>query len=68
MKEPVRYIITTHRGRDGVRLSRPMNWTNEPFPNDAQAEAYAAIDAAREHRPFTIEREHVNKVLKEFRQ
>lgn len=65
--EPLRYWITTHRHLPGVRLSKPGHWLNEPFPNDAQAEAFAAIDAARAGRPFTIERKQVNLVLKEFR-
>jgi hypothetical protein len=65
MTEPFRYIITTHRSRDGVRLSKCGHWGNEPFPNDAQAEAFAVIDAARDRRPFTIERKHINKILRE---
>lgn len=65
MTEPLRYTITTHRHLPGVRLSKAGHWLNEPFPNDAQAEAFAVIDA-RGHA-FTIERKPINKVLSEFR-
>lgn len=65
--EPLRYMITTHRHLPGVRLSKSGHWLNEPFPNDAQAEAFAVLDAARDRRPFTIERKQVTLVLKEFR-
>jgi hypothetical protein len=67
MNDPVRYIITTHRHLPGVRLSKCGHWLNEPFPNATQAETFAAIDASRERRPFTIEHEHVTKRLEEFR-
>jgi len=67
MDKPLRYIITTHRHLTGVRLSKELHFANVPFANDTQAEAFAVIDAARERRPFTIERKHVNKPLKEFR-
>lgn len=61
-----RYIMTTHRNRPGVRLSKPGHWTNEPFTNEQQARAYAALDAGS--APFTIESEHITARLKEFPQ
>lgn len=63
----LRYTITTHRHLPGVRLSKSGHWVNEPFPNDTQAETFAALDAARDKLPFTIERKNVNKSLTEFR-
>jgi hypothetical protein len=56
-----RYVITSHRNRPGVRLSKPGHWGNEPFDDETQARDYAALDAAG---PHSIEREHINKVLR----
>lgn len=59
----IRYVITSHRNRAGVRLSKPGFWTNIPFGTEVDARRAATGDA--NGRPFTIDREHVNKVLKE---
>jgi hypothetical protein len=49
----VSYIITTHRGLAGVRLSKAGEWGNVPYPDEQ-----AAREAARKHagnRPVAIE-------------
>lgn len=58
----LRYIMTTHRNRPGVRLSKPGHWGNVPCIDELDAHATAAADA--NGRPFTIEREHFTKELR----
>lgn len=60
----LRYVFTTHRNRPGVRLSKPGYWGNIPFETEDEALTAVRLDA--NGRPFTIDREHVNKALSEF--
>lgn len=45
MRDVARYVITTHRRLDGVRLSKRGNWGNIPFPDDEAAATAARADA-----------------------
>lgn len=60
----LRYIVTSHRGRPGVRLSKVGHWGNLPFPNETAASEHAKSDA--DGRPFTIEHKLVTLKLMEF--
>lgn len=58
----MRFIISTHKGLEGVRLSKPGHFTNLPFPTDDAAVAHARKVAGRQ--PVAIEREHYGPVRK----
>jgi hypothetical protein len=49
----MRFIITTHAGLDGARLSLSGQWGNLPFASIAAAEARAR-EVAR-GKPYTVE-------------
>lgn len=51
----MRFVISTHAGTEGVRLSRPGHFTNLPFGSDAEAVAHARAIAGK--ADVTIERE-----------
>lgn len=55
----LRYLITTHSGYDGARLSKLGHWGNIPHADDAAAEAAARADAGK--ASLTIERKHIRR-------
>lgn len=53
----MRFIITTHPGIDGARLSLCGQWGNEPHASVDAAEVRAKAIAAG--KPHAIERQHM---------
>lgn len=56
----MRFVISTHAGTEGVRLSKPGHFTNLPFGSDAEAVAHARAIAGKVF--VTIERERYRAV------
>lgn len=53
----IRYLVTTHSGLPGARLSRPGIWGNLPYDTIEEAKAAAKEDAGA--APFAVEMQHV---------
>lgn len=54
------FLIMTHLGLEGVRLSRPGHFGNVPFPTDADATAEARRIA--NGSPIAIERKAAGRI------